>query len=122
MGVPCQLVVICGRNEALRSRLRSHLWPGAVPLVLGFTSDVDVYMGAGACMSDSQPLRVAETVRSWLTHPQRLQDMSRCARALARPRATLQIARRLGRFLHLEPFGKHSCTGKDSGVDPSCRC
>jgi 1,2-diacylglycerol 3-beta-galactosyltransferase len=42
-----QLVVVCGRNEALRAALAEKLWPENVRVVvLGFVPNMDAYMAA----------------------------------------------------------------------------
>ena len=44
-----QLVVVCGRNAALRRRLTSRSW-GCSLTALGFVSNVDEWMGAADCI------------------------------------------------------------------------
>jgi 1,2-diacylglycerol 3-beta-galactosyltransferase len=52
--------------------------------------------GAGLYIPDSEPERIAKELESWLDHPAQLRRMSEHARRLGRPKATLDIARRIG--------------------------
>lgn len=47
--------------------------------------------GFGAYSSD--PNEIAKTVTSWLSSPDKLESMRRCALAASRPEATIDIAR-----------------------------
>merc|ERR1712039_476080 len=51
--------------------------------------------GAGEYVADTEPDLIAATVASWLSCPQRLVEMSQAARSLAKPRAALDIARKI---------------------------
>jgi 1,2-diacylglycerol 3-beta-galactosyltransferase len=46
---PAQMVVICGRNEALRKRLENRAWPIPVSLQ-GFVHNMPDWMGASDCI------------------------------------------------------------------------
>lgn len=62
--------------------------------------------GAGEYVSEAEPTRVADTIGKWLKDPERMRQMSESARGLARPDATLEIARRMHRdFLRSAPDG-----------------
>jgi 1,2-diacylglycerol 3-beta-galactosyltransferase len=59
--------------------------------------------GAGEYVSDQDPSLVADRLSEWLHDRPLLKRMSECARALARPEATLQMAELLGsKLLRLE--------------------
>jgi len=57
--------------------------------------DFVVDAGAGEFVSDEDPERVADVVAMWVHDPEKLQQMSERAKALARPHAALDIARRV---------------------------
>lgn len=59
---PSQLVVICGRNEAVQAELRARTWPPNVRVeVLGFVSEMERYMGAAdVLVSKAGPGTIAE--------------------------------------------------------------
>jgi len=51
--------------------------------------------GAGEYVSDEEPDMIADKVAEWLEDPDKLHQMSKCALSLARPRAALDITRRI---------------------------
>lgn len=57
-----QLVVVCGRNEAVQADLDARAWPDNVRVaVLGFVSDMERYMGAAdVLVSKAGPGTIAE--------------------------------------------------------------
>jgi len=52
--------------------------------------------GAGKFVQETDPNKIADTVLDWLCDKEMMEQMSKAARKLAKPRATLEIARRLG--------------------------
>ncbi|KAA8500037.1 Monogalactosyldiacylglycerol synthase 1, chloroplastic [Porphyridium purpureum] len=136
-----QLVIVCGRNEALRKNLQSLSWPVHV-VVKGFVSNMSDYMaacdtivtkaGPGTIAEavirklpiivsgylpgqeygnvrfvvdnhvgvyEPDPHAIARVVVDWFGHPQKLKQLSDRAAVVARPEATLDIARRIHALL-----------------------
>lgn len=63
-----QVVVVCGKNEAVKARLESHEWPKDVYVnVKGFVSNMDKLMGASDCIvTKAGPGTIAEACASGL--------------------------------------------------------
>merc|ERR1711920_362695 len=78
--------------------------------------------GAGAYVSDEEPNAVAETVANWLAEPATLEKMSLCAQNAAKPKAALDIARKMCDCLELGVELKEACPNMFSNVldDDSC--
>jgi 1,2-diacylglycerol 3-beta-galactosyltransferase len=57
-----QIVVVCGRNAALASRLSARQWPCGM-VVKGFVSDIDAWMGASdVVITKAGPGTIAEAL------------------------------------------------------------
>jgi 1,2-diacylglycerol 3-beta-galactosyltransferase len=140
-GLPLQLVVVCGRNQALYQSL-SRAISSPMTHVLGFVDDVPEWMGAadilitkagsttlaegfvaglpiiifdalpgqeegprdyavshGAAAWCPTPEAVVAQLRQWLNDPSSLARVQQASRALARPRAALDIAQALLRLV-----------------------
>lgn len=67
-GGPSQLVVVCGKNEDIKSRLEAVQWPSNVRVVVkGFVSNMDELMGAADCIvTKAGPGTIAEACASGL--------------------------------------------------------
>jgi len=67
-GGPAQMVVICGKNEELKAKLRSEDWPKNVRVkIRGFTKRMDEWMGASDCIvTKAGPGTIAEACASGL--------------------------------------------------------
>jgi len=79
--------------------------------------------GAGDYISDEDPPAIAELLVTWFRDRELLQRMSACALELARPAATLDIARSIGeRLLKLSDDGGSSSSAMAMPPDSSCGC
>ena len=149
-GKNAQLVVICGRNEAVKQRLEGRDWPVRME-VRGFVSDMNLYMEASDVLLTKagpgtiaeaaalglpvfltgflpgqergnvlwvreknigelakSPQRAATTVSKWLRDQDALVEMSRNAKAAAKPKATEQDR---GRLMGLVEGVQRTATG-----------
>lgn len=60
--VPSGLVVVCGKNEAVKKELKEREWPaGVTPTILGFVDNMDEWMAAADCIvTKAGPGTIAE--------------------------------------------------------------
>eukprot|EP00291_Cryptomonas_curvata_P012571 CAMPEP_0172183576 /NCGR_PEP_ID=MMETSP1050-20130122/19069_1 /TAXON_ID=233186 /ORGANISM="Cryptomonas curvata, Strain CCAP979/52" /LENGTH=466 /DNA_ID=CAMNT_0012857223 /DNA_START=221 /DNA_END=1618 /DNA_ORIENTATION=+ len=62
LGQPCQMVVVCGKNDKVRAALERRAWgPGLAVAVQGFVSNMDDWMVAADCLvTKAGPGTIAE--------------------------------------------------------------
>mmetsp|Transcript_113709 Transcript_113709/g.209021 ORF Transcript_113709/g.209021 Transcript_113709/m.209021 type:complete len:267 (-) Transcript_113709:69-869(-) len=78
---------------------------------------------AGSYIPDTEPDDIAKELCKWLRDQPRLERMRAGARRLGRPRATLEIARRIGeQFLKLEVVEDASLQDNAAEVGPEAKC